>query len=124
MILFLKICALKINFCVNKTILFKILLVYLIGKKIAKKCVLYIGIPGGYIEPDTLKDINGPRLFKIDENVGLTFKDCLIQILPLASHVSVIQRFCEEKVKFEFGQVNNALASSMWSLIKDHLVRN
>ncbi|XP_049825633.1 gamma-tubulin complex component 2 isoform X2 [Aethina tumida] len=83
---------------------------------------ILIGIPGGYIEPDTLKDINGPRLFKIDENVGLTFKDCLIQILPLASHVSVIQRFCEEKVKFEFGQVNNALASSMWSLIKDHLL--
>lgn len=44
------------------------------------------------------------------------------QILPIASHYSMVQRFIEEKMRFEFGQVNNALAEAMQDLIKEHMV--
>lgn len=52
----------------------------------------------------------------------LSLQELVKQILPLASHYSIIQRFTEEKMRFEFGQVNNALAEAMQSLIKDHMV--
>ncbi|CAH0560730.1 unnamed protein product [Brassicogethes aeneus] len=79
-----------------------------------------IGLPGCYIEAEELKDVYGPRSFKINDNVPLSLRELVKQILPLASHYSIIQRFCEEKMRFEFGQVNNALAESMRSIIKDH----
>jgi len=44
------------------------------------------------------------------------------QILPLASHYSMVMRFIQEKSSFEYGQVNHALTSAMNSLIKDYMV--
>lgn len=81
-----------------------------------------IGLPGCYIEAEELKDIYGPRTFKINDNVPLSLRELVKQILPLASHYSIIQRFIEEKMRFEYGQVNNALAEEMQSIIKDHMV--
>lgn len=81
-----------------------------------------IGLPGCYIEPEDLRDAYGPRTFKINDNVSLSLRELVKQILPLASHYSVIQRFIEEKIRFEFGQVNNALAEAMRSINKDHMV--
>ncbi|KAJ8938379.1 hypothetical protein NQ318_022878 [Aromia moschata] len=81
-----------------------------------------IGLPGCYIEPEELKDMYGPRTFKINDSVSLSLKELVKQILPLASHYSVIQRFIEEKMRFEFGQVNNALAEAMQSINKDHML--
>lgn len=81
-----------------------------------------IGLPGCYIEPDELKDVYGPRTFTINDNVPLSLRELVKQILPLASHYSIIQRFTEEKMRFEFGQVNNALAEAMQYIIKDHMV--
>ncbi|XP_066246345.1 gamma-tubulin complex component 2-like isoform X1 [Euwallacea similis] len=81
-----------------------------------------MGLPGCYIEPEDLGDPYGPRTFKINDNVALPLKELVKQILPLASHYSMIQRFIEEKMRFEFGQVNNALAEAMQSLIKDHML--
>lgn len=83
---------------------------------------ILIGLPGCYIEPEDLKDIYGPRSFNINDNVPVSLKELVKQILPLASHYSVIQRFIEEKMRFEYGQVNNALAEEMQSIIKDHMV--
>jgi len=44
------------------------------------------------------------------------------QILPLASHYSMVMRFIQEKSNFEHGQVNHALTAAMSSLIKDYMV--
>ncbi|XP_057667039.1 gamma-tubulin complex component 2-like isoform X3 [Diorhabda carinulata] len=83
---------------------------------------ILIGLPGGYIEPEELKDLYGPRTFKINDNVPLSLRELIKQILPLASHYSIIQRFTEEKMRFEFGQVNNALAEAMQNIIKEHML--
>lgn len=81
-----------------------------------------IGLPGCYIEAEELNDVYGPRTFKINDNVPLPLQELVKQILPIASHFSIIQRFTEEKTRFEFGQVNNALAEVMSAILKDHLV--
>ncbi|XP_074030590.1 gamma-tubulin complex component 2 isoform X2 [Leptinotarsa decemlineata] len=81
-----------------------------------------IGLPGCYIEPEDLKDVYGPRTFKINDNIPLSLRELVKQILPLASHYSIIQRFTEEKMRFEFGQVNNALAEAMQGITKEHLL--
>lgn len=83
---------------------------------------ILIGLPGCYIEAEDLKDLYGPRTFKINDNVPISLRELVKQILPLASHYSIIQRFIEEKMRFEYGQVNNALAEEMQSIIKDHMV--
>jgi gamma-tubulin complex component 2 len=44
------------------------------------------------------------------------------QILPLASHYSMVMRFIQEKSHVEYGQVNHALTAAMNSLIKDYMV--
>ncbi|CAH2010723.1 unnamed protein product [Acanthoscelides obtectus] len=81
-----------------------------------------IGLPGTYIEPEELKDVYGPRTFKINDNVPVSLRELVKQILPLASHYSIIQRFTEEKMRFEFGQVNNALAEEMQLINKEHIL--
>lgn len=83
---------------------------------------LLIGLPGCYIEVDDLVDNYGPRTFKINDNVSVPLQELVKQILPIASHYSVIQRFTEEKSRFEFGQVNNALAEAMSTILKQHLI--
>lgn len=83
---------------------------------------ILIGLPGCYIEAEDLKDTYGPRTFKINDNVPVCLRELVKQILPLACHYSIIQRFIEEKMRFEYGQVNNALAEEMQSIIKDHMV--
>lgn len=45
------------------------------------------------------------------------------QILPLASYFSIVQRFVEQKMGFDYGQVNNALAEAINSLVTDYTVR-
>lgn len=81
-----------------------------------------IGLTGCYVEAEDLKDNYGPRNFKINDSVPISLRELVKQILPLASHYSIIQRFIEEKMRFEYGQVNNALAEEMQSIIKDHMV--
>lgn len=51
-----------------------------------------------------------------------TLADIVKQILPLASYFSIVQRFVEQKMGFDFGQVNNALAEAINSLITDYTV--
>ncbi|XP_015834942.1 gamma-tubulin complex component 2 isoform X1 [Tribolium castaneum] len=84
--------------------------------------VVLIGIPGCYIEAEELNDPYAPRTFKINDNVPLPLQELVKQILPIASHYSLIQRFAEEKLRFEFGQVNNALAEEMSAILKEHLI--
>ncbi|XP_031339434.1 gamma-tubulin complex component 2-like isoform X1 [Photinus pyralis] len=81
---------------------------------------ILIGLPGCYIDPLKLQDQYATREFSLCDAIDPSLKDLLKQILPLASHYSTVQRFTEEKMRFEFGQVCNALAESMNSLIIDY----
>ncbi|KAF5282164.1 hypothetical protein FQR65_LT02861 [Abscondita terminalis] len=81
---------------------------------------ILIGLPGCYIEPLKLRDQYAPREFSLCDAIDPSLKDLLKQILPLASHYSIVQRFVEEKMRFEFGQVCNALAECMNSLIVEY----
>ncbi|XP_018336681.1 gamma-tubulin complex component 2 isoform X2 [Agrilus planipennis] len=81
---------------------------------------ILIGVPSCYIRPVRLVDPYAPRDFIIDESIEMTLKELVKQILPLASYFSVVQRFTEEKMRFEFGQVNNALAECMSTFIVDY----
>ncbi|KRT81633.1 hypothetical protein AMK59_5448 [Oryctes borbonicus] len=81
---------------------------------------ILMGLPGCYIEPLELKGPYDTREFTINECVDQSLKELVKQILPLASHYSVVQRFTEEKMRFEFGQVNNALAECMSAIIVEY----
>lgn len=52
----------------------------------------------------------------------LSLREMTKQILPLASHYSMVVRFIQEKSNFKYGQVNHALTSAMNSLMKDYMV--
>lgn len=83
---------------------------------------IFMGLPGCYIDPLELTDPYAPREFVIKEAVDPSLKELVRKILPLASHYSIVQRFIEEKQRFEFGQVNNALAECFHTIIIDHTV--
>lgn len=83
---------------------------------------ILIGLPGCYIEPLALKDPFAARMFKIGDSVDPSLAQLVKQILPIASDYSIVQRFTEQKMAFEFGQVNNALAEAMGTNITDYMV--
>nr|CAD7264977.1 unnamed protein product [Timema shepardi] len=80
------------------------------------------GVEGEYIVPNPLQGPYEPRTFTISSCVDQSLRELAIQILPLASHYSMVVRFMEEKSGFQYGQVNHALAAAMGCLIKDYLV--
>lgn len=81
-----------------------------------------MGLPANFIEVQELKDPYDPREFVLNDFIDPSVKELVKRMLPLASHYSIIQRFTEEKMRFEFGQVNNALAEDMSSIIIDYMV--
>lgn len=80
------------------------------------------GLCGSLIEPQKLKDPYSLREFKINYNVEPSLAELVKQILPLAAHYSIVLRFIEEKMRFEYGQVCNALAEAMNTLVIDYMV--
>lgn len=48
--------------------------------------------------------------------------DLVKKFLPLASHYSMIVRFTQDKMKFEYGQVNHALVAAIEDLLKEYLL--
>ncbi|GLV35243.1 Gamma-tubulin ring protein 84 [Carabus blaptoides fortunei] len=78
------------------------------------------GLDGCYIESKPLLDPYGPREFIVSDSVDVSLSELVKQILPLASHYSMMQRFVEEKMQFEYGQVNNALCAAIQTLLIDY----
>lgn len=83
---------------------------------------VFMGLPGCHIEPLELKDSYDEREFSLNESIDASLKELVKKMLPLASHYSIAQRFVEEKQRFEFGQVNNALAERFHTIIIDYTV--
>ncbi|XP_075217460.1 gamma-tubulin complex component 2-like isoform X2 [Lycorma delicatula] len=80
------------------------------------------GFHGKYITAEPLTNPFDPRTFQICDTVDPSLRDLVQQILPLASHYSVIVRFIQDKRQCSWGRVNHALTAAMDSLIKDYLV--
>lgn len=83
---------------------------------------ILLGLDGCYIEAKPLLDPWGSRDFTISESVDVSLCELVRQILPLASHYSILQRFVEEKTSFEYGQVNNALCALIQKILKEYCV--
>lgn len=82
---------------------------------------ILMGIPGQYIQPKSLSHRHDIREFTIHEAMDESLRMLVKQILPLASHFSAVQRFNEDKMAFECGQVNNALADCMSKLAIEYM---
>lgn len=81
-----------------------------------------IGIRGSYINAEQPNGLE-PIKFKISEQIQVSLRDIVNQILPLASHYSQIQRFVEQSCQPACGQVLQALSSALRLLTNDYYVR-
>lgn len=85
--------------------------------------LLYIfeGLPGTHIVPQQLKDPYEPRTFTVSEDIDQSLRQIVLQILPLASHYSVVRRFIE-KTELWSGQVIHALVAAIETFMKDYYI--
>lgn len=81
-----------------------------------------LGFPGKYIIPEPLERPYDARTFQICNSIDGSLRDLVQQILPLASHYSVIARFIQEKRQCGWGRVNHALTAAMDTLRQDYQV--
>lgn len=94
-----------------------------------------IGINGNLITPksvtttvDSRESYDGSTKkyqvveFEINAQVQNSFKDILMEILPLANYYFQIQKFVEDSRSFESGQVLQALGAALRKLINDYYV--
>ncbi|ESO07657.1 hypothetical protein HELRODRAFT_170184 [Helobdella robusta] len=80
------------------------------------------GIDGAYIHSNPLTDPFAVRTFTVHKKLDKSLRDLTERILPICSNYSMVVRFIEEKSKYEFGLVNQALAATLKSLIRDFAV--
>ncbi|XP_033104280.1 gamma-tubulin complex component 2-like [Anneissia japonica] len=63
-----------------------------------------------------------PREFNVDQSLDVSLQELVYRILPMCSNYSIIMRFVEDKVSFEYGLVNHALSKAMRTLIKEYSI--
>ncbi|XP_064605100.1 gamma-tubulin complex component 2-like [Liolophura sinensis] len=80
------------------------------------------GIEGKYILARPLKDKYSPKEFVIDQSLDPSLKEFVNRILPLCSDYSVVVRFIEGKLAFEYGLVSHALSAAMRTIIRDYTI--
>ncbi|MGH0168574.1 UNVERIFIED_CONTAM: hypothetical protein FKN15_055048 [Acipenser sinensis] len=82
---------------------------------------LLIGVDGRYI---TAQPVQGRQnwSFSVDPTLDMSIKELVNRILPVAVSYSTIGRFIEEKSSFEYGQINQALAAGMRTLMKEYMI--
>ncbi|XP_044734773.1 gamma-tubulin complex component 2-like isoform X2 [Chrysoperla carnea] len=85
--------------------------------------LMYIltGVEGHIIEPLPIQEPYAPREFTFNQELDPSLQNLIKLTFPLASNYSIVQRFIEEKVKFEAGQVNHALVAAMTGFVKDYV---
>lgn len=84
----------------------------------------FIGIPGDYIAPQfTMDSENGfvPISFKISEQIDVSLRNIVQDILPMASHFSVVQKFTQWSSKAN-NQILQALSEVLQSILNDYRV--
>jgi hypothetical protein len=58
----------------------------------------------------------------VDDGIEPSLKDLALQITQLAGYYYTVSRFVENWSKFEHGKVNQALAASFRSILKEYVI--
>ncbi|VDD79405.1 unnamed protein product [Mesocestoides corti] len=78
------------------------------------------GIDGVYIKALNISDPHAVRNFAVDEKMHPSLVDTVNRIVPMISHYSLIVRFIEEKSRYEYGRVNQALCEAMEQFLQEY----
>nr|XP_018897753.1 PREDICTED: gamma-tubulin complex component 2-like isoform X1 [Bemisia tabaci] len=81
-----------------------------------------LGCSGKYITVNPITEPWELPTFDIPENIDISSKNLLNQILPMAAHHSVIARFLAEVKQLSAGRINQALAAAITLLMTDYKV--
>lgn len=79
----------------------------------------FIGIPGTYIKPIVSSEADnrfGPIKFKISEQIDISLREIVKDILPIASHYSIIQKFVQWG-RFMNNQIIQALSAALQDIL-------
>lgn len=81
----------------------------------------FLGIEGVHIKPQ--KAAGSSKLsFVFDDTLDPSLKELVARIFPLCQNYSVVVQFAEDKMQFDSGRVNQALAGAMYSLLEDYYI--
>lgn len=84
----------------------------------------FIGIPGDYIIPKySAESENGfsPIVFEISDQIDVSLRNIVQDILPIASHFSVVQKFTQWSSRAS-NQILQALSEMLQSILNDYRV--
>lgn len=86
--------------------------------------LLYVlsGFDGDYIRALPLSSNIDERKFEIDESVDDSLKEMVRRFFPILASYSIIERFYESRSGFDFGMVNDALASAIGNLVHEYRI--
>lgn len=85
---------------------------------------LFIGIPGTYIKPVISLEADtgfAPITFRISDQVDVSLRDIVKELLPLASYYSIIQKFAQWGSHVN-NQIVQALSATLQTIINDYYV--
>ncbi|XP_055309975.1 gamma-tubulin complex component 2 homolog [Sitodiplosis mosellana] len=83
-----------------------------------------IGIPGDYIVPEFTADHENdftPISFKISDQIDVSLRNIVQDILPMASHFSIVQKFTQWSSKAH-NQILQALSEILQSILNDYRI--
>ena len=83
---------------------------------------LMMGIDGRHLRAEPLSHSRSSRQFTVDKTLDVSLCVLVNRVLPVCGHYSVVSRFIEEKSKFIYGSVNQALCAAMRGLLKEYLL--
>ncbi|KAH9281737.1 Gamma-tubulin complex component 2 [Echinococcus granulosus] len=78
------------------------------------------GSDGVYVKALKIKDPHAVRNFAIDEKMHPSLVDTVNKVVPMISQYSLIVRFIEEKSRYEYGRVNQALCEAMEQFLQEY----
>ncbi|VDK33059.1 unnamed protein product [Taenia asiatica] len=78
------------------------------------------GSDGVYIKALKIKNPHAVRNFAIDEKMHPSLVDTVNKVVPMISQYSLIVRFIEEKSRYEYGRVNQALCEAMEQFLQEY----
>ncbi|VDM15847.1 unnamed protein product [Hydatigera taeniaeformis] len=78
------------------------------------------GSDGVYIKALNIKNPHAVRNFAIDKKMHPSLVDTVNKVVPMISQYSLIVRFIEEKSRYEYGRVNQALCEAMEQFLQEY----
>ncbi|XP_064489930.1 gamma-tubulin complex component 2-like [Ornithodoros turicata] len=81
-----------------------------------------VGVDGSYIKALPLTKPYGIQTFSVDETADPALHQLVKKVLQLCSCCSIVTRFIEANMEYNQGMVNQALATAMELIMRDHTV--